>query len=190
MSLSSLPIPQLPSSLPKGNVNWKAVVFWAVVLGLAGAAVWWFYGDQIQAWILKPQLPNIDLSTLTLDNVIQFAKDYGFLITGGVAAFTFIYGLYQKHKSNALADAKAELELQKIQGETVANEQIKTLQTSVNSYKYQYEQAIANTNTEALTEAQNLVAAKEAEIKGLKIALDQANDKLTSIPYREVEKYK
>jgi hypothetical protein len=40
------------------------------------------------------------------------------------------------------------------------------------------------------TEAEQLVTQQQAEIKALQIALDQANEKLTSIPYREVVQYK
>jgi hypothetical protein len=40
------------------------------------------------------------------------------------------------------------------------------------------------------TEAEQLVTQQQAEIKALQIALDQANDKLTSVPYREVVVHK
>lgn len=193
MSLPSIPS-QFPQPSKLDGVNWKAVAFWAVVLGLIFATVWWFYGDAITTsvtgFISNPQLPTFDFSILTLDNVVTFIKEYGFVISIGFAAFTALYGFYQKHKANEIADAKAALELQKIQAESYANEKLKQTQSQADSYKYQYEQALKNSNAEALTEAQNLVTQKEGEVKALKAALADANEKLTSIPYREVVKYK
>jgi ABC-type multidrug transport system fused ATPase/permease subunit len=164
----------LTSSQSK-SVNWKAAVFWGLIIGAVCFLIYQ-YREPILAWIAKPTFDFSILQNLTLDKIIAFFQQYLSLIVTGAAAFTFIYGFYQKHQANKAAierlnsEQNAQIEVNKAYG--LADQ----YKTQAETYKSQVEQLDKNDLGESLKEAQDQVTQKQQEINSLKSQLEALNN--------------
>jgi hypothetical protein len=176
----------LTSSQSK-SVNWKAAIFWGLIIGAICFVVYQYRGP-ILAWIAKPTFDFSILQNLTLDKIVNFLKDYGLIITGVATTFTFIYGLYQKRQAN-----KNALQLlnsqQNAQSEvTKAYDLADQYKTQAETYKSQVEQLGKNDLGESLKEAQDQVTQKQQEIKNLQSQLEALNNLVLLKDTKVIEK--
>jgi len=183
----SLQLPQVPQV---SGVNWKAILFWAIILGLIFAAVYWFYGPEILAFLNIGAIPDIEF--LNFDGALTGVMDYVnknpiSVVVGGIGVLTAGIALYERVGKVRADTARQEIELQKIQLESAASEQIKQANATADGYKYQYEQAIQNTNTDALKEATDLVSKLQHEKTSLVNQNQALMDKLASTPVKVVK---
>jgi hypothetical protein len=180
-------LPYLPTKIQSQGTNWKASIFWGVILGLLAFGLYQ-YREPILTWLNNPQLDLTQwIEKLTLDNIVAFLKDYGFLITAGAAAFTFIYGFYQKHQANKAA-------LQLVTAQQNANSEINSAYASAEQYKrqaetyrLQLEQATTSDSQEALIESQRLVSSKEEQIKNLTGQVEALNNLVENLKVKVKE---
>lgn len=157
------------------KVNLKAVIVWGIIIGFAA---WLAYQNRtaIVAWLAHPTFTLDWLQNLSLDKITAFLKDYGFLITGAVAAFTFVYGIYQKRQAN-----KALLE--SLTAKTVANTEVNTALSQVEQYRQKAENLQKQLDSipdfsSSLNEAQALVTQKTRTIQDLQLQINILNDLL------------
>ena len=168
--------------IPKSQgVNWKAIVFWGILLGVTACA-FYNYREPILALIANPAPVLLWLQqNLTPDNIVAFIKNYGILLSIGAAAFTFFYGVYQK---NQATKAATELLSQKQNAQTEINQAYavaNTYKAQADTYKLQAEQAAGNSLNEALMEAQNLLTLKNSEIEQMRVRYEDEVNTLKTV---------
>jgi hypothetical protein len=185
--LTSIPyLNQLPQT--KG-VNWKAVLFWGVILGLIFTVVWWFGKDTILTWLAKPTMPDVTgvFQNFTLEKVITFFKNYGFLITGVATACTFIYGLYERHKAS-------QAQTLKLEAEAYANSQVNQYADMANKYKSEaktYKAQVEELQSHDLAVQYNALKIEKDQLERDVVAFKRQNqdlmDKLANTPVKVVK---
>ena len=200
----SLQLPSIPNPQIQG-VNWKAVLFWGILLGLAACAVYIYVGQpDILAFVKN--LPSLNFNSLiqqlTLDNILNFIKTYGALFSIATAGFTFAYGIYQKHQANKAAQ---QLLLTQAQANTEVNtayntasayqtqaEQYKAnasaYQQQAEQYKAKYESLANSGASDALAESQSLVAQQQQAMRNMQSTIDYQTRLIEDLKVKTVEK--
>ena len=186
----SLQLPSIPNPQIQG-VNWKAVLFWGILLGLAACAVYIYVGQpDILAFVKN--LPSLNFNSLiqqlTLDNILNFIKTYGALFSIAAAGFTFAYGIYQKHQANKAAQ---QLLLTQAQANTEVNTAYNTAsayQQQAEQYKAKYESLANSGASDALAESQNLVAQQQQAMRNMQSTIDYQTRLIEDLKVKTVEK--
>jgi predicted transcriptional regulator len=123
------------------------------------------------------QIPQFDWSLLTLDNILAFVTKYGVLISGTVAAFGFIYGLYKNSQTNKTLQQLASIKEN-------ANSEVNSLLTQLDTVNNRNEeleakfQNLPKTDLDALTEAQNELVSLRSDYNRVLAQLQQQNTML------------
>jgi hypothetical protein len=174
--------------LAQKTVNWKACIFWGVLIGLAVLA--FIKRDIILLWISSIGTINLpDMSQFwqgmlnyVNQNPIAVIGTAASLCTAGVAIISKIRATKQK----------AEALEQKAQTEDVATQQVLAAQQQALDYKQKYEDLAKSNATnsfqDSLNEAQTIISQQNDQIKNLQGQMQGLQTQLLLEKTKVVEK--
>jgi hypothetical protein len=175
-------------------INWKGVIFWGILFGLVGLAIYHFYREPLMAFFnsIPTRISNFqipDLSTFC-NGIIKYINENPIAVIA-TAASLCTAGITIISKMRAAKQAAADVAQTQQQADTQVNTALASAQQyqqQAQDYKAKYE-ALANSgNQDALTEAQNLVSTKEGQIKSLQGQVQALQDALLLKETKTVEK--
>jgi len=182
----------LPYQL-KQTVNWKAILFWGILIGI-GTFTIYTYRASIIAFIQS--IPT-RLATFKIPDFSGFGKgivDYInknpiAVITAGASLSAAAVTLLSKIKANK---EKNQALQEKAQVEQLASQNITSAQQTAIEYRTKYEELLKNNPAsslqESLAESQSLVTSQQSKIQSLEGQIQALQDALLLKDTKTVEK--
>jgi len=182
----------LPYQL-RQTVNWKAILFWGILVGI-GTFTAYSYRESIIAFIqsIPTRLSTFKLPDFSgfANGIIDYINKNPIAVIAAVASLcTAAVTLLSKFKANKEKNQALE---EKAQVEQLANQNISSAQQTAMEYKTKYEDLLKNNPAsslqESLAESQSLVTSQQSKIQSLEGQIQALQDALLLKETKTVEK--